>query len=288
MACAAPLLMAWAWDASRAAPSWWVLGAQAYGTLGSLSADLITWARLLLIGLGPVFALGGFLRWQEMGHWADRERTIQLALALTLLLWLPIHILLGFQPWERYLLPLVPVAALLLTANDTSYPFFPDFAGQVSLNPCSISLLLIPALIVPFGLEPHDGRWEGIAEIGATIEELPPQAIVYYLDVGRPLAWYAADAEAKLQWVGSASGRVGEWASGRNEAALPAETLVQRSRKTFTRIEKGWQRLPELLTESQSSPHYVILRRTVPLPSEVAHWTLIKENRGFRLLAEDN
>ena len=59
MACAAPLLLAWAWDASRAAPSWWALGSQAYGTLGKIGIGQIEeWIRLTSFSLGPLFLVG--------------------------------------------------------------------------------------------------------------------------------------------------------------------------------------------------------------------------------------
>ncbi len=217
---ALPLLLAWAWDASRSAPSWWVLGTQAYGTLGKFNFEQLgEWLSIFLFSLGFLlfFGLIGWLSgWIRVEIFADMKpdrQRISLILAITSILWVPVHLLLGFQPWERYLLPLVPTMALFLTFCYSSIN--QDFIDTNRLNPFSISifqhknvtvicvviLLCVPFFIEKFKIEPHDGRWEGIREIGAVIERLPDDATIYYFDTGRPLAWYAANAKATLVWV---------------------------------------------------------------------------------------
>ncbi|HEX8682163.1 MAG TPA: glycosyltransferase family 39 protein, partial [Ardenticatenaceae bacterium] len=58
LASAAPLLVAWAWDASRAVPSWWALGRNAYGTLGQAGAQVGEWASLVLVASGAIALIG--------------------------------------------------------------------------------------------------------------------------------------------------------------------------------------------------------------------------------------
>jgi len=222
---ALPVLLAWAWDASRSAPSWWVLGTQAYGTLGQLNvAQIEAWLYIFLLSLGPLLLLSmmAFLYEWMTGVTSVRvtlpHQRLQLALAVTSILWVPTHLLLGFQPWERYLLPLVPIMALFFALHDAaishaakneshSRAFLARFGGGLAKRGGAFVygsvLLCVPFLIQPFQLEPHDGRWEGIREIGAIIETLPREAVVYYFETGRPLAWYAANAKASLIWAES-------------------------------------------------------------------------------------
>jgi len=127
-------LVTW-WDAQRWAirPSFWQQGAQSYGGLhlapasewGSRLLEWLGWARYLsgspvlylLLGLGNVALLArGW--WQERRATASglRDRSARLdrlwiGYGVTYLL---VHTILGFSTWDRYLLPLAPLASLLL------------------------------------------------------------------------------------------------------------------------------------------------------------------------------
>ncbi|MGB0386448.1 MAG: ArnT family glycosyltransferase [Ardenticatenaceae bacterium] len=255
MACAAPLLLAWAWDASRVAPSWWALGAQAYGTLGQMGLGHIEgWGRLALFSLGPLFLVGIITRSNDFSRSIgtrsnDFSRSIatrsndfsRSALGVTWLLWIPAHMVLGFQAWERYLLPLVPIMALFFALKEAKL----DRKGKLIHYWCFI--LLVPLLIQPFELEPHDGRWQGIAEMGRAIEKLPREAVVYYFDAGRPLAWYAADAQATLLWV---------------------------------QLDQD----DEPISWDKDQPSYIVLRTTDFWPATFANWYTVKQSGHFHLL----
>lgn len=217
---ALPLLFAWAWDASRSAPSWWALGTQAYGTLGKFNfKQLGEWLSIFLFSQGFLlffWLIGCLSGWRRVEVFADMKlerQRMSLILVITSILWVPAHLLLGFQPWERYLLPLVPMMALFLAFCYSS--IHQDLIGKSGLKSllaslfqhkhvtiiCMVMLLCVPFFIKKFKIEPHDGRWEGIREIGAIIERLPDDATIYYFDTGRPLAWYAANVKATLVWV---------------------------------------------------------------------------------------
>ncbi len=242
LALAAPLLLAWAWDASRAAPSWWVLGAQAYGSLGSPATSGLAWLHVALRSLGPLLAVGMIgvpALWRAGRGGAPTHG----ALLATVLLWLPAHALLGVQPWPRYLLPLVPLLALWLATT------LPPRAGRgiAPIVLLTASALLVPVLVPRLALEPHDGRWEGIAEMGALVEALPNDATLFYEDAGRPLAWYAADARATLVWAG-----------------------------------EGWQRLPALLQGASTGPRF-LLARVGAVPAAARGATVVARAGGFVL-----
>ncbi len=214
------LLLAWAWDASRAAPSWWRLGAEAYGTLGQRAGNGAAWAWITAGSLGVmgiaycVLRVAYYGAVRETGFQADtsqknvngetdrnspRCRRFYYALLATVLLWVPLHILLGFQAWERYVLPLVPLVALLLSPRLSALsPLFRRWRYSLLLVG-----FLTPLLVAPLQFAPQDRRWESIDAMGAVIEALPPTAEVWYADMGRPLAWYAADATAALRWGGT-------------------------------------------------------------------------------------
>ena len=262
MVCAAPVFLAWAWDASRSAPSWWVLGAQAYGTFGKLDVEQVeAWLYIFLFSLGPLLLAGLII---FLSQWVTGvtsicvrlpRQPIQLALAATLVLWVPVHLLLGFQPWERYLLPLVPSMALFFALyyarisqnakNEAHWPHFFDGNNNYITLTFGCALLCVPFLIEPLQLEPHDARWEGIREIGAIIEMLPREATVYYFETGRPLAWYAANTKADLIWAES------------NPYFHPSQA---------------------------NQPSYLVTRLTRSLPATLTNWSPISQSGHFRII----
>lgn len=227
---AAPLLLAWAWDASRTAPSWWALGRNAYGSLGEMSGQVGAWVGLVLVSMGAMATIGGVfgLVWRQK-QLKPMVSAWGVSLLLTVLLWVPVHIVLGFQPWERYLLPMVPLVALLLTefmprldkpqdaeggvANGGGgfrNPPLQGLAVGIVLFVMTFAIMVAPSLVERARLEPHDGGWQGIGEIGEAIEALPAGATVFYTDMGRPLAWYTADARADVLWGGENTEAVAE------------------------------------------------------------------------------
>ncbi|HYN89165.1 MAG TPA: glycosyltransferase family 39 protein [Ardenticatenaceae bacterium] len=216
LALAAVLLAAWAWDASRYAPSWWMAGARAYGELGRPTVSLVAWLRWLFLGLGPLL----------VGLRAGRRREappgrVEGVLAATMLLFVPVHLLLGLQPWDRYLLPL---AALLAIVG--------GWRLVESARPAVVAALLALPLVwlTSLGrteLGGRDGRWAGVAELGAALHTLPAEATVLYEELGRPLAFYAHGASARLVWApdGPTVARALAASPGQVYVAVRRETL---------------------------------------------------------------
>jgi 4-amino-4-deoxy-L-arabinose transferase-like glycosyltransferase len=123
------LVLVFAWDAvrvARGAESFWRAGVSDFGGLRliwpqELPVRLRGWLGLarylfdspvinavLLIGLGP-------LVWSALArHPRAREPFVDLCLVSFLIIYFLLHWLWAFPVWDRYLLPLVPVLALLL------------------------------------------------------------------------------------------------------------------------------------------------------------------------------
>lgn len=232
------LLLAWAWDASRDAPSWWRLGAEAYGTLGRGWSEWQAWLWLGIgaVGLPLAYCLlciayerrgnagrrrqdagttNGELRNEQREEDTPFENTFKggeitrfllsafrCPVGWIIVLWIPVHFLLGFQPWERYLLPLVVLVGIWLSPRTSGRHVQEATANPYLLLPLYLLILIAPRLPSPLRFAPQDGRWNGIREVGAFVETLPPETDVWYRSIGRPLAWYGADTPATLQWAG--------------------------------------------------------------------------------------
>ena len=120
----------WAWDSIRiangAAMGFWGQGVESYGGLrliwpAELAPRLREWARLAgyafawpclggLVMLGVAALLGRDLTRQCQ----TRSALVDLILITFALFYLFFHLLLAFPVWDRYLLPMAPVAALLV------------------------------------------------------------------------------------------------------------------------------------------------------------------------------
>lgn len=169
------LVTAWAWDVSRAAPSWWWLGRSAYGSLGRPTfSAAVAWLTPALLGVGAT--------------WLAVPPRYKRPLAWLVLAWIPMHLLLGFQPWDRYLLPLAPLLAWLGADINARRARLLMLGGNIAL---ALVLLAHPTP----ELAGRDGRWQGIETLAARL----PNAPVYHRTLGRPLAYYAPNAT--LIWL---------------------------------------------------------------------------------------
>ncbi len=130
LALVAVLAVVFAWDAIRVArgarAGFWDQGVDSFGGLRLIwPTELVprwqAWARLggYLLGwswLGGLLLLGigGFL-WRDLtGQRQTRAAVADLALFAFCLFYLFLHWLLAFPVWDRYLLPMVPIMALLM------------------------------------------------------------------------------------------------------------------------------------------------------------------------------
>ncbi|MDQ7029942.1 MAG: hypothetical protein Q9O62_09300 [Ardenticatenia bacterium] len=183
---AAPLALVWAWDASRMAPSWWLLGWRAYGTLGRTPSAWSAWWPPLLLSLGA--------SWIALGwHTPPPKNVAELNVVRSLFaVWVPLHIGLGFQPWDRYLFPLAVLIAWAAGETAPSHRLMATLATN--------ALLLALLLSVPHPLlAGRDGRWEGIAQMATLLGHT--SGPIYHRELGRPLAFYAPSVSKRLVWL---------------------------------------------------------------------------------------
>ncbi len=199
-----PLLAVAAWDGARVAAggrSFWEMGVAGYGGL-RLIWPLELWPRLhawAAVGrylfVSPLvwlwLAVGtGMLLWQAVRSapsptaWAD-VLTVSFALGYGLLHWL-----LAFPVWDRYLLPLVPVLAVLL-------------GRVVGRLRSGLVVLLLALLLLPVAVEAahsrypvggDHGAYDGIEQVADYLRGRPAGSVVYQHWLGWHYAYYLFDA----------------------------------------------------------------------------------------------
>jgi hypothetical protein len=200
--CALVLLPILVWDASRwaVAPSPWDLGVQNYTAVGivwltALAARLREWAALLWYGAASWWALGFYLALAVLAGlaWANVHSRRQSATAEKwipplLLLWvtgfLAAHIFTTVAPWDRYLLPMIPVLALLLAGGAgkcAAWLLHPPaganpLARALLAGGCAVALLILlsPAIQAGRGNLPigaDHGDYTGVDEAAQWVKE---------------------------------------------------------------------------------------------------------------------
>jgi 4-amino-4-deoxy-L-arabinose transferase-like glycosyltransferase len=231
----APIL---AWDSLRwaVAPSPWDLGARnaagfalaapalwpvrAQGWL-ELSSYLLgeTWLWLAALGLLLAFGLA-WRKWRSRVHWQPAA-----GLALWGVTLLALHIVTTVQVWDRYLLPLAPIVALLLaftvetvlTVGVVSKPHISANLERVVWKPHLLAMLLVLALAWPafaaaqgrLPIGGDHGAYSGLDEVAAWLTARTDAApVVYQRNLGWHFQFYFFDAlqagRADLRWYPSA------------------------------------------------------------------------------------
>jgi hypothetical protein len=157
---------------------------------------------LLLAGLLAWWA-GALLRWQSRWTWSDA------VLAAFVIGFLLFHWLVGFQVWDRYLLGLVPLAALLAARALTSLsgavrrPSWRS-AWNAGLFLIALALLVSPALQATKGLLPlggDHGAYDGIDDLADCMrEQAAPGSVLYHAWLGYHHRFYLYGAPLRLHW----------------------------------------------------------------------------------------
>ena len=203
------------WSLARGGTPFWEQQAINYGGIrlafaAELGPRLIAWLGFLPHFFGPI--LGGmfvasliFLLLCAFGRdRGTRGAAIDLLLVAYMAGFLALHWLLAFPAWDRYLLPLVPVAAVLLDRGVAVMLDRRSSHSQVAIERGSIMTMAVIGLIaLPFALQaarsevpiggdhgPHDG----IDRVAAYLRELPVGAVVYDHWLGWEFDYYLWDA----------------------------------------------------------------------------------------------
>ena len=207
-----------AWDGVRVAQgaeSFWQVGVMGYGGLriawaSELAPRLQAWAGWLQASLGSSIPMGLMvtgivalvLRAVRRRDWLALFDLLLVAFALTYLL---IHWLWAFPVWDRYLLPLVPVVAVLAGRMvsqtvgwlRTRLPGrFARLIQPIVLAALALCLVFPAARAVAGRLPVGAGAasYDGIGEVAAFLSELPEGTVLYHHWLGWEYGFYLFDA----------------------------------------------------------------------------------------------
>ena len=209
------------WDAARVQrPGFLEQSLVSYGGLGpaqpgALGERALEWLRLvgsfwispwfsgLMLGMILLWFLGGWIGW-----WSSTTR-IDLALATFTIGFLLLHWLVGFQVWDRYLLGLVPLVALLAgrafvvlgsAVRSTKW----QLVYAISLGALLVTSLTSPAIRaarseLPLGGD--HGAYDGIDHLAAYMRsQAPPGSVLYHFWLGYHYRFYLFGEPLRLHW----------------------------------------------------------------------------------------
>jgi 4-amino-4-deoxy-L-arabinose transferase-like glycosyltransferase len=196
------LALVFAWDAARVAQGadgFWQVGLVGYGGLRfawpqELWQRLRDWFGLLsYLFVSPVvnvLLLVGFpiLVWTSLVRGPGaRSALADLLLAAFALIYVLFHWLVAFPTWDRYLLPLVPILAVLLgriVGAAASGPRLLTLRWRSAASAVLLALLLTaPALQASTGRYPiarESAAYEGIEDVVSFFIRLPDGSVVYH------------------------------------------------------------------------------------------------------------
>ncbi len=213
-----PLAAVFAWDSIRMGqaagggpPNVWQQSAISYGGL-ALAAPA-TWPARAIAWLDQGQYITGFLPatlalaaaalalWVRSTHAVPRRGQTQddhgrdvRVIALFGLLYLALHIVLTFQVWDRYLLPLVPLAALVAGWGWAQLTRRVGVVAWLLIVCC----LLPPALVAAHGGYPvgsDHGTYDGIEATAAEVRQVLPDnkwGVLYHQSLGWHWRYYLA------------------------------------------------------------------------------------------------
>lgn len=188
----------------------------------------LSWLILLLAGWAWVRATK-----RAIGrHHLDQKHLLDLVFGTYVIGYLALHILVTFQPWDRYLLPLAPLVCLLAARGLLS------FAGPVSsrslICKAGLGLALAGALgyaawlgaagRLPVGSD--HGAYAGITQVTAILHEQPADTIIYHQSLGWYFDFYLFDAPQERRWYPDESKLAAEAARTAETEPARAQWLV--------------------------------------------------------------
>jgi len=209
------------WDLARLQrPGFLEQGSISYGGLvpaqaGTLSQRGEDWLGMVgAFWVSPWFngllvtALAGWLVGGLAGVWEGWSR-IDLALGVFCIAFLLLHWLVGFQVWDRYLLGLVPLLALLAARA------FVAFLSAIRATPwrriyaIALVVVLVASLATPvlaaarseLPVGGDHGAYDGIDHLATYMRtQTPPGSVLYHYWLGYHYRFYLYGAPLRLHW----------------------------------------------------------------------------------------
>jgi len=210
------------WDLARLQrPGFWEQSLISYGGLApaetaTLVERLLDWLELLgafwVSPLTNALLAAALILWFALSRFSERiapPKAVDFALLIYVAAYLLLHLLMGFQVWDRYLLALVPLVSLLaaraLTVlGDAIQPEFWRRGYAMALVPVIVLLLAWPAIRagrsqLPLGGD--HGAYDGIDDLAAYMrDQAQPDSVLYHYWLGSHYRYYLYDAPLRLHW----------------------------------------------------------------------------------------
>ncbi len=144
--------------------------------------------------------------------------------------YLLLHLIVTFQPWDRYLLPLVPLVCLLAARGAQLAGLVkPDGGAPSAMAPLRpvIALALAAGLVGAAGLGAvgrfpvgsDHGAYTGIRQVAAFLRYQPAETVIYHQSLGWYFDFYLFDAPQERRWFDTAEKLAAE--AGRTAEAGP-------------------------------------------------------------------
>jgi hypothetical protein len=179
------------------------LGKRAIEWLGLVGAFWSPWFLALSVCALSLWGIGGLRGW-----WPGWSR-LDLALSLFVVAYLLLHWLIAFQVWDRYLLALLPLVALLAArAFVTLGAAIPSAAGG-RVYATGLGLVLAASLLGPLlqatrselPVGGDHGAYDGIDHLATYLRtQAPPGSVLYHYWLGYHYRFYLYDAPLRLHW----------------------------------------------------------------------------------------
>jgi 4-amino-4-deoxy-L-arabinose transferase-like glycosyltransferase len=210
------------WDRARGGLPFWVQQTINYGGIrviyaSELAPRLTGWLNFLPYFFGPIVGLLGLIGLPILLHRdltreaRTRAAWIDLWLLTYSIGFLALHWLLAFPVWDRYLLILVPIIALLFARSLhvflSSCPLVLK-SLPLSLSP-SLLLSIIALAMLPFSLAAAESQYplggdhganDGIGQVADYLKGLPPGTVVYDHWLAWQLGYYLGDGFAYIAY----------------------------------------------------------------------------------------
>ncbi|NOZ27644.1 MAG: phospholipid carrier-dependent glycosyltransferase [Chloroflexi bacterium] len=249
-------------------------------------ARLAEWSHWMTYLTGSIWlnALGmiglPWLAWWAWRHRHELRGRADLALLGYGAAYVGLHIAVGFQIWDRYLLPLAPIAALLgarilLAGTDAIMRGWERRTGlgiqRLGTILLAIALLVVlakPALTAAnsgFPVGSDHGAYDGIDRVAAFLkQELPPGAVLYHRWLGWHWRYYLYDVLFNYRYYDSTEALVAD-ADGPPQIVryivFPGWRLAERDEARAALAARGIAMIPRFRTyRSDGSLSFVVYR----------------------------